>query len=376
MLKVNCARWGQSKELLREEALKVEHPRTRERLMALYEISEGKNATQVGKETKRNSQTVMKWVHRYNKEGLEALKYQRTGGRKPVLSAIVEEELGKQIRNALALAAVAPQERKTKPIPRWTLKRFVQWLQDQWKINCCRETVRRSLKQLGFSCQKAKKFLNKGNTAKRAEFVEKITGLLNDAMYQKRLLIYIDEAHIHLDTDEGYGWSIKGERFWVSSSSPGRKKVSFYGVYIYNQAQTRIFPYEKAEKLNTIDVLKKIQVEFPEQKITIVWDGAPYHRAALVKEAASDMGIHLEPLPGYSPDFMPVEHLWQWLREDVTYHTCYESQKELIDAVADFQHQINNTPIAVSAPRSGSLRDRLWVKKHLDPEEEKLRFSK
>ncbi len=376
MLKVNCARWGQSKELLREEALKVEHPRTRERLMALYEISEGKNATQVGKETKRNSQTVMKWVHRYNKEGLEALKYQRTGGRKPVLSAIVEEELGQQIRNALVLAAVAPQERKTKPIPRWTLKRFVQWLQDQWKINCCRETVRRSLKQLGFSWKKAKKFLNKGNTAKRAEFVEKITGLLNDAMYQKRLLIYIDEAHIHLDTDEGYGWSIKGERFWVSSSSPGRKKVSFYGVYIYNQAQTRIFPYEKAEKLNTIDVLKKIQVEFPEQKITIVWDGAPYHRAALVKEAASDMGIHLEALPGYSPDFMPVEHLWQWLREDVTYHTCYESQKELIDAVADFQHQINNTPIAVSAPRSGSLRDRLWVKKHLDPEEEKLRFSK
>ena len=23
-----------------------------------------------------------------------------------------------------------------------------------------------------------------------------------------------DEAHIHLDTDEGYGWSIEGERFF------------------------------------------------------------------------------------------------------------------------------------------------------------------
>ncbi len=40
-------------------------------------------ATQVGKETKRNHQTIMKWVHRYNQEGLGALKYQRTGGRKP-----------------------------------------------------------------------------------------------------------------------------------------------------------------------------------------------------------------------------------------------------------------------------------------------------
>ena len=84
---------------------------------------------------------------------------------------------------------------------------------------------------------------------------------MDDALAQKRLLIYIDEAHIHLDADEGYGWSIEGERFWVSSSSPGRRKVSFYGIYIYNQATTRIFPYDKAEKINTIDVLQKLRAQ-------------------------------------------------------------------------------------------------------------------
>jgi aromatic ring-opening dioxygenase LigB subunit len=66
---------------------------------------------------------------------------------------------------------------------------------------------------MGFSWKKAKKLLNKGNTAKRTEFLVTITRLLNDALDQNHLLIYIDEAHIHLDTDEGYGWSIKGERF-------------------------------------------------------------------------------------------------------------------------------------------------------------------
>ncbi len=102
----------------------------------------------------------------------------------------------------------------------------------------------------------------------------------------------------------------------------------------------------------------------------------PLHSLDSSRKLDIDQLIHLEPLPGYSPNFMPVEHLWQWLREDITYHTCYESQQELIDAVADFQHQINTTPIAISAPRSGSLRDRLWVKKHLEPEDKKLRFSK
>ncbi len=63
MLKVNCARWGQSKELLREETLKAEHPRTRERLMALYEISEGKLARSFAEETSAGSlvKTQLKW---------------------------------------------------------------------------------------------------------------------------------------------------------------------------------------------------------------------------------------------------------------------------------------------------------------------------
>ena len=89
--------------------------------------------------------------------------------------------------------------------------------------------------------------------------------------------------------------------------------------------------------------------------------------AKLVQEAASALDINLQALPAYSPDFMPVEHLWQWLREDVTYHICYDSQ-ELISAVSNFQNQINADSLGIS--------DRLWVKKHLEPEEEKLRFSK
>jgi transposase len=194
-----------------------------------------------------------------------------------------------------------------------------------------------------------------------------LKGLLDNVLQSGRLLIYIDEAHIHLDTDEGYGWSVKGERAWVSSSSPGLRKVSFYGVYIYNLGQVRIFPYDKAEKFNTIDVLKHLRTEFPDNEMTVIWDGASYHRAALVQQAAKAMDIPLQPLSGYSPDFMPVEHLWQWLREDVTYHICHNSEAELIERVSAFEQAINAFPLV--------LADRLWVKTHLKTEEEKLRVS-
>ena len=283
------------------------------------------------------------------------------------MSSSIEQAIDAQIRDALKLAATPPQERTEHPKPRWTLKRLVAWVKETFNINCCRESVRKVLKRLGLSWKKDRKLLNKANPQKRAAFLEKLEGLLSSALNQERLLIYIDEAHIHLDTDEGYGWSIKGERFWVSSSSPGRQKVSFYGIYLYNLGQVRIFPYDTANGFNTIDVLKRLRVEFPDMAMTVVWDGAPYHRKHEVKDVAKILDIHLEPLPGYSRDFMPVEHLWQWLREDVTYHTCYECKRDLNEQVSQFQEEINADPLEIA--------DRLWVTTHLKPEVEKLRVS-
>lgn len=275
--------------------------------------------------------------------------------------------MDREIRHALELAATPPQERKEDPIPRWTLKRLVNWVKKQFNLDCSRETVRKSLKKSGLSWKKSRKILNKANSKERAEYLDILKGLLEDVLQSGRLLVFIDEAHIHLDTDEGYGWTVEGERAWVSSSSPGLRKVSFYGVYIYNLGQVRIFPYEKAEKFNTIDVLKKLRTEFSEQEMTVIWDGASYHRARMVKEAAEVLDISLQRLSTYSPDFMPVEHLWQWLREDVTYHTCHNSEAQLIARVSTFQQTINAFPLF--------LADRLWVKSHLKSEEEKLRVS-
>lgn len=92
MLKVRCELWNQNGEILRQEAVKAQHPRTRERLMALYEISEGKSATSVVKKSSTNPQTIMSWVHKYNQEDLTSLKYQRSGGRTPFLATQSEKK--------------------------------------------------------------------------------------------------------------------------------------------------------------------------------------------------------------------------------------------------------------------------------------------
>ena len=125
----------------------------------------------------------------------------------------------------------------------------------------------------------------------------------------------------------------------------------------------RLWPYARANGEHTIDVLRRLRTEWPEDKLIVVWDGASYHRACVVREAAEALHIDLVPLPGYSPDFMPVEALWRWLREDVTYHHCHPTAEDLSRRVTAFETRLNQDP-APSPTDSGSRITSTLTKKN------------
>ena len=252
---------------------------------------------------------------------------------------------------------------------RWTASRLRTRIEQVFGIDVCKETVRRVLHRLGLSWKKAKKLLAKADPEKRRAFVVDVRALLDRVLYEDNLVLaYIDEANVHQDADVGYGWSTRGCRLYVASSSPGLKaKVSFYGIYLYSESQVRIWPYPRANGAHTIEVLQRLRDEFPAHPMILLWDGAPYHRAACVLDAAARLGIQIVRLPAYSPDFMPVEALWRWLRESVTYNHCHETAAELIERVAAFAANINGDAYV--------LADRLWVRDELDREEQALRLS-
>ena len=202
----------------------------------------------------------------------------------------------------------------------------------------CRETIRTTLHRLKLSWKKAKKLLGRADPEHRQAFIERLQSLLDGAQRDRHLLVYVDEAHIHQDADLGYGWAERGQRFWVASSSPGLSaRVSFYGLYLYNEGQVRLWPYRRANGEHTIEVLRRLRAEAPQRTLIVLWDGAPYHRAQAVREVATTLDIELMPLPGYSPDLMPVEALWRWLREDVTDYHCHASAEDLTRRAVQFQ---------------------------------------
>lgn len=86
MIKVETAKWRQTVEDLRQASLHEAHPRSRERFQALYLIASGRcNATACAAHIGRQDETVLRWVHRYNRHGPDALAFRHTGGRSPLL---------------------------------------------------------------------------------------------------------------------------------------------------------------------------------------------------------------------------------------------------------------------------------------------------
>jgi transposase len=97
MVRPELEKWNQTVEDMRRLSLEAEHPRSRERFQALYIISSNqKNASQWARQTHRQKQTVLGWVHRYNEYGPDRLHYQPRGGQQPSLSEAEKKRSSKR----------------------------------------------------------------------------------------------------------------------------------------------------------------------------------------------------------------------------------------------------------------------------------------
>ena len=91
MLKVLYDKWNQSPKALYEMGLSSAHPRTRERFMALYRVTNNESATKVASSTGRSPHTVWQWISRYNEKGPSALTYKRSGGHPPFAQSLSQQ---------------------------------------------------------------------------------------------------------------------------------------------------------------------------------------------------------------------------------------------------------------------------------------------
>jgi transposase len=128
------------------------------------------------------------------------------------------------------------------------------------------------------------------------------------------MIVYIDEAGMDNDDVLSYGWAQKGERLYQLKPGNATQRISIIGglnsgdfiapLLFEGYTNSAVFTTYLEKVL--IPVLKKGQV--------VVMDNATFHKGSVIRNLIEAAGCFLKYLPTYSPDFNPIEHCWNPLK--------------------------------------------------------------
>jgi transposase len=81
----------------------------------------------------------------------------------------------------------------------------------------------------------------------------------------------------------------------------------------------RLYMQQQDHAYNAQDVVRflRLLLRRISGKLLVIWDGAPIHRANVIKgflKRGATKRLHLERLPGYAPELNPQEEVWNPLK--------------------------------------------------------------
>lgn len=100
-----------------------------------------------------------------------------------------------------------------------------------------------------------------------------------------------------------------------------------------------VFPYADAKVMSLF--LDGLSRRYSDNLLVVVLDGAGWHTAhALVIPE----NIRLLPLPPYSPELNPVEHIWDWIRENYFGNIACNSLDEVEELLCSALKELAESP--------------------------------
>lgn len=195
------------------------------------------------------------------------------------------------------------------------------------------------LHRLGFVVKRPKKRLLKANVAKRATFVDEYAGLRREVERSGAKHFFVDEAHFYADVDLRGKWVLRGEPALVDSTSPRYgEKASYYSAVCVETGEVEAMPLDGNSTAETSTSFLKQLREHHAEPLVVFWDNAPAHGGDPIRAYLTTPGLRLRlvRLPAYSPDFNADEHIWDWVREEVTANTCFGTAAKVREHVDPF----------------------------------------
>lgn len=149
-----------------------------------------------------------------------------------------------------------------------------------------------------------------------------------------------DEVKMQQDAIIRRCWLRKGQRT-VIKVNRDKQAQSYIGFLNQKSFTCHLFelPWQNSDEV--LKAMEQFLEQYPDKKICIVWDNAPFHKSLKIREQLRAGGllerVHLIAMPPYAPDENPIEHVWNTAKRTVANiqrNTFEETKKAFSDFVA------------------------------------------
>jgi transposase len=165
--------------------------------------------------------------------------------------------------------------------------------------------------------------------------------------------MFEDEARFGRISDPRRCWAPAGMRPEVEVQMVREYEYAFAAMSPHDGVlDTLVLPTVNAEAMSVF--LAEVAQRHPNELILMVLDGAGWHRAKRLQVPAN---LRLIPLPPWSPQLNPVEHLWDEVREKWFANRVFASMTALEEQVVTALTILESDP-----QRTASLTGFDWIR--------------
>lgn len=191
---------------------------------------------------------------------------------------------------------------------RWSCHTLALQLAARRTYRVSRETIRRTLHQLGYAWKRAR-HVARDDDPERVTKLARIRHLI-ETLPRNAALFFADELDIHLLPKLGYEWMLRGTQTEVMT--PGTNQKSYLAGALHHLSGKMVSVVgERKNRWLFIDLLKRLERACPAQKfarIYVVVDNYRIHKAQAVNQwLCGHPRFELVWLPSYCPRANPIE---------------------------------------------------------------------
>lgn len=302
------------------------------RMNAMHLLLIGTPYELVLRNSRVSDRTLRWWIQCFNQLGVDGLTYKPRPGRPRILDP---EEIESEILPVVDDPTLAGENH-------WTARKLCGWINDTFEQEISYRTVVRYLHEHDYKRKIPRPVPEPPDREawedQRDAFAGELLALLED-----------DECRVFFGDEAGFEGDPRPRSRWVKRGS--RPEQGYHGGHVRRnvvgavepksgQLVSLIVPHNDTEVFQSF--LDTMAEEVPDdgRPVWLVLDNASWHKTKRLD------WHHLQPLflPPYSPDFNPIERLWQHLKSHFLAGFITKDGEELANKLEESIRALLNTP--------------------------------